>query len=249
MKDKLRKGIAMIELIFALVVIGITLMSAPLIISQSVQSNFTSFQQESIAIAAAHANTLLSYAWDEQNTDDGLGGTGSNVLVVKNGDIDLERNATLRGTTTPKIPNQQRLRRFSPAGAAASLLLRDENVSGLKNDVDDFNGNISSLHLYGNDQQTQIGEYIDQSISIGTVVTYGSAEADYNDGDGNNEFSFDNPFATGLDIAANQSSNVKRITTTLTSTSTNADLSAKRIVLQAFMCNIGAANPLQTSGN
>ena len=57
---KPRKAIAMIELIFAIVVIAIVLMSAPTLINQSIKSSFVGFQQESINTVATHLNLILT---------------------------------------------------------------------------------------------------------------------------------------------------------------------------------------------
>jgi len=66
-KVPLRPAIAMIELIFAIVIIGITLLSAPMIISQSVQSINTNLKQEAIAAAASQISLILTYPWDEKS--------------------------------------------------------------------------------------------------------------------------------------------------------------------------------------
>lgn len=239
-KYNFQKGIAMIELIFAIVVIGITLLSAPLLLSQSVKSNLVAFEQESIAIAAAHANTMMSYAWDEQNTD--TSDFEGNILHVITGDSQLEANATLRGSTSPKTPAEQRKRRFSLAASNASSPLGKENPNDL-NDVDDFHDTNSSLRLFStNTNKSNVGDYIDINISIATTVNYViDNTVDYYPA--SNEFTFRTPSATQA-----ASSNIKLITTTLTSNSQSTDLNSKQIVLRSFMCNIGAASPLQRSG-
>jgi len=242
---RVRKGIAMIELIFAIVIMGIVLMSAPMLISQATQSNMTAFQQESIAMVASHANTVMTYAWDENNTD------GNNaILTVTNGDTDLDQNSpsTLRGTTTAKLPAQKRLRRFG--GRNASIQLgRDSDSNGTQDnldDIDDFIVKPLTLTIYGNSNQADKGEYIDLNVSIKTDVDYGNDAAGYTVG--GNSFSFSKPFDATHDMPTGQTTNIKRIITTLTSTSPNADFQSKKIVLKSFMCNIGATGPLQKGG-
>ena len=58
---RLRPAIAMIELIFALVIMGIALMSAPMLITVSTQSIEVSLQQESLNEASSRVNMLLTY--------------------------------------------------------------------------------------------------------------------------------------------------------------------------------------------
>ncbi len=49
MQQNFRNGIAMIELIFALLIMGIVLLSSPMLIQQSIKSSFIGIQQESIS--------------------------------------------------------------------------------------------------------------------------------------------------------------------------------------------------------
>lgn len=253
-QTSLRPAIAMIELIFAIVVIGITIMSAPLLLSQSVKSNFTAFQQESIAIAATHASAVMTYAWDESNTE----ANQRSILRVSHGDPDLDQDlngSSLRANITPKNPISQRSRRFSSVSALTSivatpLLWSDGNSTVQDNldDIDDFNVKPLSLTLYSNTlNSTNEGDYIDVNISIETQVDYGRDDGfNYTSTSGTPQFN--KPFDSNKDMGTNQTTNIKRIITTLTSNADDADLKSKNIVLQAFMCNIGAANPISVGG-
>ena len=230
----------MIELIFAIVIMGIVLLSAPLILSQSTKSNMTAFQQESIAIAAAHANSLMSYTWDEQNTGDGK--AANKILTVTN-DIPAlnEGNLSLRGTTGSTAGTQitlagQRERRFSLVATNATFPLASE--AGDRDDIDDFNNVDSNLTLYGSENAANKGAYINQTIKIKTTVAYAQSVF------GTNNFTFSEPFTK----VTGGSSNIKRITVTLSGNSNSAELNATQIVLHSFMCNIGAANPRTRSG-
>ena len=53
-----KRGIAMIELIFALVIMGIVLLSAPILIQQSIKSGNVAIQQEAITAAATQTDVL-----------------------------------------------------------------------------------------------------------------------------------------------------------------------------------------------
>jgi len=68
-----RPAIAMIELIFAIVIMGIVMMSAPMLVSTASKSGFVAIQQEGISEVASQLNMILSYAWDENNADPTLG--------------------------------------------------------------------------------------------------------------------------------------------------------------------------------
>ena len=66
---KNRKAIAKIELIFAIVIVGIALLSVPNLIYRATESGYTAMQQEAIAAAASDISLILTKRWDEANTD------------------------------------------------------------------------------------------------------------------------------------------------------------------------------------
>lgn len=229
----LRPAIAMIELIFAIVIIGIALLSVPNLLSVSSQSSLVTLQQEGIAMAASHTNSLITYAWDEQNTDS-IGPYVTNKLNVSgSGDVDLNP-----GAATLKFPSA-RSRTFAPVGVTATDVGVD--INDTNDDVDDFTGittNTSQAVLGGTSNSADQGEYIDVNISQTTTVTYGRDAASYNAANG--VFTFHRPFAN---LAPADTTNIKLIETELTSNSAATELQDKDIKLKAFMCNIGANNP------
>ena len=233
----------MVELIFAIVVIGITLMQAPTLIAQAGKSATVAYMQESIAIAATHTNQLLSYAWDEQNTDQ----YHMNILNVSaTGDSELNPDTTLRvvrasGGAASAFASS-RVRLFHPVdlpAASAALGLDTNESAGTEDDVDDFDGATTTLQVH-TANNTNDGEYIDKNISIATAINYSSDAANY---DNNASFTINSISNT----AAGGSTNIKYVTTTLTTTSTAEELS-KSIVLRGFMCNIGSARLESRSG-
>jgi len=221
---KLRAAIAMIELIFAIVIMGIILLSAPMLITQSTKSNTVVFQQESISILASHTGALMTYFWDEANV-------GDNAILTTKG------NPSLDGNTTRPVTSKQR--RPDPLLDATTSMGPDIDAFELPtgtNDVDDFHNVSRTLTLeQGSDKGIVTeGEYIDTNISIHTVVSYGK---DTGPNGANTDINFSNPFSafTGT------TSNIKRIQATLSTTATATELN-KTIVLNAFMCNIGGVS-------
>jgi hypothetical protein len=238
----LRPAIAMIELIFALVVMGIVLTSAPLLVSQASKSNTVALQQESIAIAAAHTNTLMTYAWDEQNNRPNA---ITAIIDTTAGDPLLARStAPLYRNNSLAFP-LARLRRFSNTILLASPLGIDSNASAssVSDDVDDFIVQVVELIPQSTTQNKAYeGEYIDTKIKLTTAVSYGIDTApNYDNVSG--RFAFSNPFTS----LATGTSNIKLITTQLTTTETTEELQ-KNIKMQAFMCNIGGAQPISKGG-
>ena len=221
-----RRGIAMIELIFAIVIIGIILLPAPQLVSTSANSGFVATQQEAISEAASRVNTILGYSWDENNTDYTYIPT---VLNVSNGNVGLDKNATTgkRNGTPPE--SYRSFLRADGQEFNASLALGSDG--GDLDDMDDFNGNISLVDMNASDS-----DYIDKTVQIATAVTYSSdgiAAGSYTDSNGGNAIVHHTNFA-----AATASTNIKLITVTLTNTNGTEELN-KNIVLHAFSCNIG----------
>ena len=243
MKRELRPAIAMIELIFAIVVIGITLLSAPLLVSQATSSSMTSFQQESVAMAASHTSAVMTYEWDEENT----GIHAGKILNVTSGDADLDQSTgTLARGATARFPNARR-RQFdniaTPLFATAHLGI-DTNDS--VDDIDDFIVKPLHLTIYSTAiNNTDRGDYIDKNITLNTFVLYGNDAATYNSGTG--IFAFSQPFRHAA-IPNGSTTNIKLITVRLTSNNVNDEFKDKQITLNAFMCNIGTGRPLKRGG-
>lgn len=218
---KTRPAIAMIELIFAIVIMGIILLSAPMLITQSTKSNTVVFQQESISMLAAHTGALMTYFWDEAN-------------VIDNAILATAGNSNLAGQTTRPPASKQRRPNPIPLNAV-TVMGTESDVFGPTgtNDVDDFHGTSRTLTLgLGSAAGTVTeGEYIDTSITIGTVVSYGT---DAGPGGASTAIAFPNPFS----VFGGTTSNIKRIVATLGTDTTATELQ-KTIVLKAFMCNIG----------
>ena len=228
MKKELRPAIAMIELIFALVIMGIALMSAPQLISTAAKSGYVTIQQESINEASSQVNMLLGYHWDESITDETF--SPSVVGVSATGNSDLDKNATsgLR-KGTPRL-SQRSFIRYDNSEPSASTTLGSEGLD--RDDIDDFVGDTNLTLVLNSD-----ADYTEtDTININTVVDY---MADSPTGgnyapNGSNTISFDFDSAS-----AGATTNIKRITVTLSNPTGPAELD-KTIILNAFSCNIGS---------
>jgi len=231
----MRVGIAMIELIFALVILGIVLMSAPRLISTATNSGYVALQQEAITIAAAEIGMVLTHHWDEGDTNT----TNTAPILVTLGDVELNE-ASLAGMNTGKragTPTTSK-RSFTdavggtvrtiPATASANL----GSDGGDKDDIDDYSS-ATPIHLTNYEATSATtGDTVDTNIELVTTVTYISDNANYN---GGTTVTLNNPFGTA---SLNDTSNIKHINVRLTTTNTNAELN-KTISLDAFTCNIG----------
>ena len=229
MKRKyLRDAIAMIELIFAIVVMGIVMMSAPMLISTATKSGYVAIQQEAINEAASQVNIILGYPWDESNTIESYDPV---VLSTASTVSDLNEN----GTTGLRIgtPKESYRKFFSSTGqrGTASNIGSD---TGDQDDIDDFDD--TQIHL----QQKESGgtaDYIETTtIDIDRTVAYMLDDENgtgYADG-GGGTLTFKPTFTSNI-----ATTNIKRIQVTLTSSSTAEELD-KSITLNAFSCNIGS---------
>ena len=222
----------MIELIFAIVIIGIVLMSVPNLIQTAEKSGYVAIQQESINEAAAHLSIIMGYHWDENDTDERF---LDPVLHVTNGDTGLNESPAGSGrrSGTPK----ESFRKFIRADgnntlyASTSLGLDSGESRGDEDDIDDFNN--ESYHL--TEIEAAAADYID-SIEINSTLRYAS------DTPGSGTYSdpgTDGKITYSFDTSGTPTTNVKEITVTLTSSSGTSELD-KNITFKAFSCNIGA---------
>lgn len=230
-KNKImRPAIAMIELIFAIVIMGIILMSAPMLISTASKSGYVAIQQESINEAASQVNMIMGYQWDENDVDERY---IDPILRVSNGDADLEEEGnTSRRLGTPQESYRSFARSDGDDNRTASTTLGLDGTEAEENDIDDFSGTTVNLVLVP-ELDTLDTDYIETNISIERTVTY-SDDTTASVGGYNASTITYNPFGA----AAADTTNIKLIKATLKSNS-GIDELEKEITLRAFSCNIG----------
>lgn len=219
---KNRKAIAMIELIFAIVVMGIAMLSIPMIMTQSSRGGDSAMMQESVAAVSSEIQMIMSRAWDEGNT---IASLGSPILSTQSGNF-----ATRAGLN----PASRTTQSTNGLILAASAIGTDEPNGS--DDIDDFNGVTNNFTVYnGVQQQSHLGEYIDTQINMGATVAYANDAIVLAQ---TVNFNYNPALVTA------GTTNIKRISVNLT-TANNQDaaLAAKNITLNAFSCNIGTAVP------
>lgn len=227
-----RPAIAMIELIFAIVIIGIVLLSAPQLVSTSTQSGYVAVQQEAINEAATRLNLILGFNWDENNTNETFLPT---VLRTTNGDSLLEQvdvNTSRRAGT----PTQSYRSFFRSDGAVlnASAIGQD---GGDLDDMDDFNDvtGLTSIENSESDYIETITVRITSNVSYGSDALTGGVGDTYTDPQGNNAIVYSPDFNS----TATPTTNIKFISVRLESNGTSSEMD-KNITLNAFSANIGA---------
>jgi hypothetical protein len=207
----------MIELIFAIVIMGIVLMSAPMLISTAASSVSVALQQEGINEAASRVSMILTYPWDQNDTNDSC---IPPVLHVTSGDSELDEvSGTGRRIGVPLSTNSRTFKCGSNELNASAI-----SADG-SDDIDDFAG---STTLVVDTSGSGGKDYIEQTtVNIATAVTYISDNANYN----TSSFTY-------VPSGGSATTNIKEINVTLTSTS-SVDEFSKTIALRRFSCNIG----------
>jgi len=233
----MRKGIALIELIFAIVVIAFTLTAVPNLLSMSNNAAKSAITQESVSNGASNVAMIMSAYWDEQSTANGY---SNYVLNTNGGSGSLNQLFQLPSIPgMPPLPTHRRpgsnlttSRIFSPndlnATPPANLGIDGNNEANTKDDVDDYNGTSYSL-IQRQATNASTGDYKDTNVTISTTVSYMNDSATY----GNNIINNFIPFKAPTNPT--KSTNIKMITTTITSPNNPNE----KIILKAFSCNIG----------
>ncbi len=223
----MRPAIAMVELIFAIVVMGIAMMSAPMLISTASKSTTVALQQEGIDEAVSDINIILTYPWDKNDT---ISSCVPPVLAVtSSGDSELNEN----GSTGRRlgVDKNSSSHSFICNGARynGSSIGMDADDNGTYDDMDDFNGVSTTLSDMGG---TEGKDYLEKNrVSIATTIQYISDSTTYN-----SQIVSYTPGATSP-----TSTNIKQIVANLTSNpggTSNHSLDT-HVTLKAFSCNIG----------
>ena len=217
-----RPAVAMIELIFAIVIMGIVLMSAPMLISTASQSTSVALQQEGINEAASRISMILTYPWDENDVNESCIPPVLHVSSAGNSALN-EVSGTSRRIGIPKESDS---RTFKCGNK--ELNASDITTDG-SDDIDDFAGTITlSLEASGNGGT----DYIEKdTVNMATSIRY------INDMNGSTSYNTQT-FTYVPGGHPGSSTNVKQIKVTLTSTSGANELN-KTIIFKAFSCNIG----------
>jgi type II secretory pathway pseudopilin PulG len=232
---KFKKGIAMIELIFAIVIIGIVLLSTPILIQQSVNSGYVALQQEAIAAISTQTTILLSKHWDEGDANN----TSGVAPIIKL--VNEKPNSPFKLGGIIDINLSSRTSSIGSISLTALPIGTDwnETTPDAYDDVDDYNNQTLDLTIFNGElSTTDIGEYIDQNITISTTVTFADDRPPILNDFNNSIINIGNNIFLNQNIYPYQS-NIKFIKTHLTTTNTDIPELNKSIILNAFSCNLG----------
>lgn len=212
----MRSAMSLIELVFTIVIMGIAVMSLPLILTQVQRNDAFAMQQEAILAAKAKIGNILTYEWDHNSYDS----TASRSFVLTTVSPDTELNCN--GTTFRRLGhvNADSRRKCSATGASASAIGADAGDGGNFTDIDDFDADAINISASAEGAGTL--DYI-FDLNLSTSITYAADSATYNV----------SPVVFTLNPDNNVTvTNIKTISVTVSGGDQN-------ITLRAFTCNIG----------
>ena len=177
----MKKAFSLIEVVFAIVVIAISLMSVPMLLKQSSSSDEASIIQESVLASSTKIGNILSFPWDSASFD--TTNKVLRVLDVTSGDSELNRVSTLNdGNGRIGHIYADKRRRFfdTPKNPSASITTMD-SISYFHNktatigasgayDYKDSGITMASKVFYIGDSSTYSNKNINFTIST-TPVT------------------------------------------------------------------------------
>lgn len=213
----MRSAMSMIELVFAIVVMGIAIMSLPLVLTQVQNNDAFTLRQEAILAAKTKIGEILTYEWDENSYD--ATAQHSFVLNTANGDAELNCNAAT--FLRPGHFTTDYRRKCSTVGASASAIGSD---GGDLDDIDDFNTQANALTVTAGEDAATL-DYI-FNLTLTTTVNYAADTADYT-------------LQTMNGFVLSPTDTLTRTNMKAVSVSVTDGVNANGTVLRAFACNIG----------
>lgn len=158
----------MIELVIAIVVMGIAVMTLPLMLERTQTNNAFVMQQEAILAAKTKLGDIITYPWDDNSLQNDI------VAVLDtNGDNDYNRTA---GTTRRKgHVIQDKRRKFFNA------ITNPGDVAGVVS-ISDFNGDSKTLsptstldYRFTIDLNTTVNYVSDSAFAFPTLTQVGTS--------------------------------------------------------------------------
>jgi len=224
-----RAGFSLVELVLAIVIIAISLMSIPMLIGESNKSNQYSLIQESVMAARTKLGNILTFSWDNNSTKINASGAYVDYIIVDTSGDD-ELNRTTANFREGHIQDIKR-RHFDINTTLATPIGREDADF---NDIDDFSGTSSQVALNGSGVKGDFDYLNSSDLNITTLVYFLDDTNTYQGVSAQNiNFSFDinNKKAT--------STNIKMI-----EISVESAYSDDPFILRAFSSNIGANKKL-----
>lgn len=230
----MRKGVSLIELVLAIVVIAISVMSVPMMLQQGAKNDTFSMMQEAILAARTKMGNILSYQWDDNARENNNSNGRLRALDVAAGDPMLDRNGTygIERRIGHVYGNLRRKMMPSPTYPKAGS---DSNITA----INDFDTQQSKISWVGASAAQDRYDYLDKDLNLTSRVYYVSDTPlggdDYNST--TLHFLFDPSSKVSINSAS--STNIKMIELKVTSQS------YPTFIFRSFSCNLGETNLLE----
>ena len=222
----MKRAFSFIELVVAIVVMGIVFLTVPLILSETQKSTELSIQQEAIMAGVTQLVNTMSYRWDENETNESLNGGYAKVLDTIAGDSELQCHNYDNNGSRRRIGHfreSDRRRCYNPARYASTL----GPDGGDLDDIDDLI--VSGKNLFATTEGEMNGTYeYKRDYSVTLNAYYASDTFDYSQKTITGAIS-----TASLGTMQTQSTNLKILTATIQTAE------GDKVVLHAFMPNIG----------
>lgn len=235
-----RSAFTMIELIYAIVIMGIVFVTLPMILINNNKNVEQNLLQETILITMTKMNDILSFRWDERSWDD-----SSTAALAKTEVVDTTSAVTAlqRSTSDFRVghfqqPLHRRMRPAADTARVASTLGSDALpvADVVADDIDDFIIANDPVIIHG------VGSPIDYKYNyyLDTSVTYVDDNA-FRNGTNYNSSAIDFSFDTTPHTTSTTS--LKQISLLVKADKNNDgdgnDADEQVIRLRAFSANIG----------
>jgi len=219
----MRKAASMLELVIAIVVMGIAVMTLPILLLKTQNNNEYTLQQEIILAARTKMGDTLTYRWDENSL------INDKIFVLMT-DGDSELNITSPGSIRRigHVVGSKR-RKFSNDLNSSTPVANLGPDGGDLDDIDDFDGKTDKIELSYLSQATSL-DYHFKDFNLTTTVAYVSDAADYSSSDMNFTFS---------DTNASTTSSIKMLTLKVKGPNNVP------FTIRSYSCNIGESELLR----
>lgn len=216
----MKKASSMIELIIAIVIMGIAVMTLPLMLGRTQANNAFALQQEAILATKTHLGDIVTFPWDENS----LQGDGVAVLDTNSTDPRYSRTGDENISRIGHV--RQRLRRkfFGDINPDRNASVIGVEAVDSVIDIDDFdNTNANLTQATG----LEIAGALDYRYDLNMTTRVRYVDDNFTQG---------NTFTFPITGTTNNTTNIKMIEVTM-----QADDSLSQFVLRAYSSNIGGS--------
>lgn len=224
-----RRGASLLELVIAIVVMGIAVMALPLMLERVQRNNEFAMQQEGILAARTYIGDILTFPWDENSYD----GDTVAVLDVAGGDNELDRIAgTPRRVGHIESDRRRKLFTANTPTTVPGALGQD---AGDGDDLDDFDNTVNLVGAGAGDEALVGLDYkFDINMTIATSYVTDTADYSQQNMTGANAFIF-----VDDSIVPATSTNIKMLTLNIQGQGITP------FTLRAYSSNIGGGEYLR----